>query len=370
MAGEKNDDNEIRQIRRVNQITRHQAVRLVQMAVAALGVCSQLKGCSSASGAGIPVEYLHQDTTMAIFADAVDGWVTLITHGIVTMVFTMIKLVTFTLGCSILVAGFAFLVLGPLTWLNSILVRWFERRCAPYTMGWRYRLMIKPSLQLAKWLLGQEIVYLRARFRAAGQRGDMMIDIESIHHDLEEYLGGERIRLDVPRQAGEPQHPNVQLDDEVMEGEEEEGGDDDDHPPDDPSDEGGNDPNGDEIVNAVLNGVPLNGQTVNQPPNHDYEDEDEEMPEETVYERRRRYLNSGQDEVSDPDEWADIHYGNLEFFDYDRMIAFSRANQIRLRRAADTLRGRHDAAATEGNWAEAAVMLRALREVEELMNVA
>ena len=33
------------------------------------------------------------------------------------------------------------------------------------------------------------------------------------------------------------------------------------------------------------------------------------MPEETQSERLRRYQNSEQCEVSDPDEWAAIHYG-------------------------------------------------------------
>eukprot|EP00435_Cladocopium_sp_Y103_P035823 s1403_g9.t1 len=305
------------------------------MATAALGVCSQLKGCSSASGAGVPVEFLNQDTTtMAIIADAVDGWVTFATHVIVMMVFTICKLVVFTLGCSVLMAGFTFLVLGPLTWRDSIWVRWLERRLAPRAMGWRHRLWIYPSLQISRWLLEQEIVYLRMRFRAAGQRGDMMIDLESIHADLVEYLGGERIRADEPRQPGQSQHPDVVLNEE--EGEEEdvrdEGGDD---PPDD-----GDDPNGDNIVHAALNGVPLNGLAINQPPNYDYEneDEDEEMPEETPEERRIRYQNSSQDEVSDPDEWATLHYGHLDDDENDRMLAFSRANRIRLARAANTLR--------------------------------
>eukprot|EP00435_Cladocopium_sp_Y103_P018607 s2140_g4.t1 len=106
------------------------------------------------------------------------------------------------------------------------------------------------------------------------------------------------------------------VNDEEIEGEEEEGGDD--NPPDDPP-HGGGDPNGDAIVNAALNGVPLNGQAVNQPPNFDYEDDDEEMPEETPDERRIRYQNSSQDEVSDPDEWATLHYGHLDFDEYERI---------------------------------------------------
>ena len=39
------------------------------------------------------------------------------------------------------------------------------------------------------------------------------------------------------------------------------------------------------------------------------ESEDESMAQETQSERLRRYQNSEQCEVSDPDEWAVIHYG-------------------------------------------------------------
>ena len=59
------------------------------------------------------------------------------------------------------------------------------------------------------------------------------------------------------------------------------------------------------------------------------------------------------------DQWA-----------YERMIAYSRANRIRLGRAARTLRERHDEAAVHGNWEEAANYLRALNEVEALIDIA
>ena len=36
---------------------------------------------------------------------------------------------------------------------------------------------------------------------------------------------------------------------------------------------------------------------------------DESMAEETPAEKTQRYMNCGQSEVSDPDLWADIHYG-------------------------------------------------------------
>jgi hypothetical protein len=55
---------------------------------------------------------------------------------------------------------------------------------------------------------------------------------------------------------------------------------------------------------------------------------------------------------------------------YERMVAFSRANQIRLTRAARTLQERHDAEAAQGNWEEAANCLRALYEVQALMDIA
>ena len=38
-------------------------------------------------------------------------------------------------------------------------------------------------------------------------------------------------------------------------------------------------------------------------------DSDEPMHEETRSQRLRRYQNAEQGEVSDPDAWADLHYG-------------------------------------------------------------
>ena len=36
---------------------------------------------------------------------------------------------------------------------------------------------------------------------------------------------------------------------------------------------------------------------------------DESMPEETPEQRAQRYMSCGQSEASDPDFWADVHYG-------------------------------------------------------------
>jgi hypothetical protein len=57
-------------------------------------------------------------------------------------------------------------------------------------MGFRYRWFMKPSLWISWWLLKCEIVYLHNRFRAAGQGGEMMVDIEGVFQSLDEYLTG------------------------------------------------------------------------------------------------------------------------------------------------------------------------------------
>ena len=71
-------------------------------------------------------------------------------------------------------------------------------------------MFLRPSLQVARYLLGQEIADLHA-----GQQGDMMADIESILADLGEYLGNQRVWVDAPRQAREPEsevHDNARED--------------------------------------------------------------------------------------------------------------------------------------------------------------
>eukprot|EP00435_Cladocopium_sp_Y103_P059432 s200_g21.t1 len=92
--------------------------------------------------------------------------------------------------------------------------------------------------------------------------------------------------------------------------------------------------------------------------------------DETEFQRGRRYQESPQDEVSDPDEWAERHYGGLEWDNYQRMIAFSRANRLRLQRALHSLQARREAAEFQGNWEEAAEYTRAMAEVQNLMDIA
>ena len=55
-------------------------------------------------------------------------------------------------------------------------------------------------------------------------------------------------------------------------------------------------------------------------------------------------MNSSQDEVSELDEWARIHYAGLPWDDYDRMVALSQANRLRLQNAVVSLNERRQQA--------------------------
>ena len=100
--------------------------------------------------------------------------------------------------------------------------------------------------------------------------------------------------------------------------------------------------------------------------NPDTRDEaDTDMAEgggESTNERYVRYRAGTQDEVSEPDEWANAQYGHMDQWQFERMVAYSRANWIRLDRVAGILRNRHDE--------KIARHLRALEGVEALMDIA
>ena len=101
------------------------------------------------------------------------------------------------------------------------------------------------------------------------------------------------------------------------------------------------------------------------------EEEDDKMEvDETPAERRARYMSSSQEEVSDPEERAETHYGNLDVNNYERMVAFPRANQLRLRSALESLRMRRNIAEVDGNWEEASNYSRAMAEIEALIDIA
>ena len=363
MAGscEENNDSELRRVRRVNQMTRQHCVRLIQMATATLNARFQLKGRSpdlSLDAGEQNFELYDGGATAAMVMDAVLEWTAGFTYRCAKVVGTSLHYGIFIVGSLVVLALVMFVVMGPTTWRNSKVTRWFEIRHAAQTMGWRHRMFLRPSLQFAHYRLGCEIAYLRERFRRAGQQGDMMIDIESIHADLSEYLGGQRIQMEEQREAVPPE----------PEGGEEE------HPPaDDPP---GGDDNGDDIVQMALNGrvidrTPTESEMDARHGIEEGGDDDDDMGVgESAEQRRARYIDAEQGEVSDPDEWAQLHYGHLDQDKYDRMTVFPRANQQRLINARATLRERYNNAALQGNWEEAANYVRAIDEVEALMDIA
>ena len=63
---EENGDNEIWRLRRINQVTKQQCVRLIQLAAATLGISTQLSGCSSGSGEDAPTETDNKEATWAM----------------------------------------------------------------------------------------------------------------------------------------------------------------------------------------------------------------------------------------------------------------------------------------------------------------
>ena len=103
---------------------------------------------------------------------------------------------------------------------------------------------------------------------------------------------------------------------------------------------------------------------------HVEEDGDKMEVDETPAERKARYMSSSQEEVSDPEEWAETHYGNLDVNNYERMVAFSGANQLRLWSALEFLRMRRNIAEVDGNWEEASNYSRAMAEIEALIDIA
>lgn len=217
----------------------------MQLAAATLGLSAQLKGCSSG-----PIAEMDNDGSgWAMVADFMNELMMSSVQMVAVLTVTMCRYFILTIGVMMLVVSAIFIYLGPLTWTYSITTRWLETKHPAKTMGWRHRLFLQPSLMLARWLLGCEIKYLHERFRAAGQTGDTMVDIESIHSDLDEYLNGERFRANPPRDPIDvPMHYGE------GEGEEEES------TGHDPSVDGGgdDDDNGDDLVDMALNGQRMN----------------------------------------------------------------------------------------------------------------
>ena len=220
------------------------------------------------------------------------------------------------------------------------------------------------------WLLKKEIQYLHDR--KAGQSGDMMVDFETVYGAMDEYLTGGLHPVGASANLDSPDEP----------GEE-------------PVEEPGWDPNqiledGADIEELAPRYVRMNGRHGNQMwfrtvydggeeradaaanPGAEAEETEVEMEvevEETPEARDERYRNAEMDKVSEPDHWAMLRYGHLAWDNYDRMLAFSQANQVRLNRAIESLRERRDQAEASGNWEEAANYTQAMAEIESLRDI-
>eukprot|EP00435_Cladocopium_sp_Y103_P072779 s443_g41.t1 len=189
----------------------------------------------------------------------------------------------------------------------------------------------------AWWLLRQEIINLHARFQESGQAGDMMVGIEALYGGIDEYLTGGAYDVGAAALLDSPQ-PAVEIEAE-------------------PEADGGANAEaaveaeqepfaGQDIAEIALQHVRLNGQeidrTIGETENDEMHEREHGSPagsdemdvdgqgDETESQRGRRYNEVSHDEVSDPDEWAQRHYGGLEWDNYERLLAFSRANQVRL----------------------------------------
>ena len=118
---EENDDSEIRRLRRINQVTRQQCARLIQMAATTFGISTQLKGCSSTSETESPIEILNQEATQAMMADSMDELVVSSFQMFAMAVLAMCKIFILAIGVAVLVVSVIFIFLGPLTWTYSIM---------------------------------------------------------------------------------------------------------------------------------------------------------------------------------------------------------------------------------------------------------
>ena len=261
---------------------------------------------------------------------------------------------------------------GPMVWSHYGWLQQFALRHAAWLMELRFRALVKPSLWVAWWILKKEIAYLHERYRESGQHGDFMVDVENVNGCLDEYLTDGNF----PVGAGVLDSPDPRQDD---------------GPPEAPEEEPFQ---GVDLAEAALNHVyQLNGRNIDQTVGEteaderakttrgvhgahvegreeEMEDDDKMEVDETPAEKRARYMSSSQEEVSDPEEWAETHYGGLAWDDYERMAAFSRANRLHLENALETLRMKRNIAEVDGNWEEASNYGRAMAEIESLMDIA
>ena len=341
-------------------MTREHVVRLVQMAGITMNMCMQLKGCGHDGGTGDNIDDFQMVWWTVV--ESTLGWLLAVLHLISTVCIWILFLMVQLAGICTLLASVILMIGGPLVWRNLRALQGFTTRNAPGLMGFRYRWFIRPSLWVSWWMLRHEITYLHARFRAAGQRGDMMVDSENVFQAIDEYLTGGQTLIGAAADLVRNEEPMEEAQDEPM------------AEPFGPDD--------DIAELAYQHARQLNGHTVDRAVTEtmadeqrdrevgaDGEDEDEDM-DETPRGRRRRYLESSMSEVSDPEEWAEVHYGSRDQWDHERMVAFSNANQLRLRRAYQILLQRRQDAEAAANWEEASHYSRAMAEVRSLMDLA
>eukprot|EP00435_Cladocopium_sp_Y103_P056491 s740_g19.t1 len=301
---EVNDDNALRRIRRINRVTREQVIRLVQMAGATIGMCMQLKGCSN---------YVTNEAGVGINYDGQLVWWTLLesifstTSGMTTMVCKVLWWIFFCMvqvaGVLTLLVALMYLCGGFLIWQHYWFLRRWALRNAGWMLGWRWTWLIKPVAWALWYLLRREIIYQHDRFREAGQEGDMMVDIEQLYGGVDEYLTGGLFDIGAAAGLQSPEREEAVEQPEAA---------------------------ADMEAEAVAEADPfagqdlsrLNGQEIDraerETENEEAHEEEHRSPtgsddmdvdDETESQRALRYSNSTQDEVSDPDEWADRHYG-------------------------------------------------------------
>ena len=89
-------------------------------------------------------------------------WTAATSTGCTYYVMKFVFLVAQIMGMLSLVAGVVLVLSGPLIWKRYDWMRMVTIRYAPALMACRFRLLIKPSLWLAWWML-REICYLHDR---------------------------------------------------------------------------------------------------------------------------------------------------------------------------------------------------------------
>ena len=353
------------------------------MAGTAMGMCLQVKGCArDVQHVLVAGGIENSDFTdwqfiwwtmaewMAYSADDGIAGAMVILKWIIFYVMMAAGAIAMATTCLVLVSM-------VLVWWHPSFIRGYALRNAPWMMLIRFKL-IKVPLWISWWFLKMEIKYLHDRFKEAHQSGDMCADFENLYNELDQYLTDGRFPvgasiLPTPFPTPERDGPMVE-------------------PAWNPNEifaEGA------DIGELALQYVRLHGRrgeqawfrtyggeneprgTAEEEPNVmgeaevEMEDaEEEEEGGESPETRDRRYRNSDQDEVSEPDHWSMLHYGHLAWDDHERMLSFSRANQIRLNRAIYNLQERRQAAEASGNWYEAAQITQAISEVESLRDIA